>query len=543
MTTLIPDGDQAERLMHEQCWPEALACWQTLHEHDRFGSPEQFHAYAKCCEMLDRWELHQGVLIEALQRYPLDAGLRARDNYRQALVSWHACSWAEALQQLENLRNCNPTCWPFALSYYRWHALLMGQLAGLDDALERKALLAEASLFKNACVFSRQLAAFEWVIELASWNGDLKKEYLRLHRQLVHVFKNHDRQLAVLRTEPVIAAVGELAVFLRTHPAIYEDIPTGYLHFYARLLLMHGYTDLYLTYRNAFAARIAMGGEGSTGLVESLFRISCDNERALEQAPVFDQLHVGQLDAAACSVLGKALAVSELYQPAQVQGRYSLLHENSAFSELLADKSVAIVGPADVGLDSGQEIDSFDLVIRFNHRSGLQLDPRRFGNRTDISYYGSSSLSLHQSYLLSENHLQYLVVEELDLQRFSWLSQVRVPLREHLRAWSFDCPFLFGAPSAIQRTLMDILRFGPSRVKVFNMNFYLDIGYSGGYGSQSFNIFPALSIHDPLSNLIFAQKCMAAWGVESDAVLMDILCMPPEQYLERLWQSHRRFAR
>lgn len=534
---------QAYELMHAHHWREAFTYWQILYRSGAVLQSAQLNAFAKCCEMLDEWELHEAVIEEGLRRYAENADLQARNRYRHALKLYQAERWASAYEHLEQLRSCNPAEWPFALSYYRWQALLMMQVSALPSEQLQRCAIAEASLFKNACIFSRQLAGFEWVIRLSGWDASIKCDFLLVHQQLVEVFKNHDRQLAALLTEPVAAAVGKLAVFLRAHPLLTDEIPAGYLYFYSRLLLMHGFTDLYGYYRQAFITRMAAVADArAPSVVELLFRIACDNERDATQAEVFVRDLLEQVDTSADGALGKALAVSELYRQPTTDSAYLRLSENHAFASLIAGKSVAIVGPADVGLDNGQDIDSFDLVIRFNHRTELQLNPVQFGSRTDISYYGSTTLNLHQRYLESDNGLQCMVVEEFDLARFEWLRNVRLPIREHLRAWSFDSPFLFGAPSAIQRTLMDILRFQPRQVKVFNMNFYLNIGYAGGYGRQDFNIFPALSIHDPLSNFVFVQKCAAAWGVDTDAVLSEILQLTPAQYLTRLWASHSRFV-
>lgn len=57
------------------------------------------------------------------------------------------------------------------------------------------------------------------------------------------------------------------------------------------------------------------------------------------------------------------------------------------FAKLVNGKNIAIVGPVDVGLMSGAEIDSYDLIIRFNHTSKSIYDSKKFGSKTDISYY------------------------------------------------------------------------------------------------------------------------------------------------------------
>ena len=73
---------QAYELMHAQCWPEAFASWQALQRSGVQLDALQLNAWAKCCEMLGEWALHESLVTKGLLGYPDDIDLVARNRYR-----------------------------------------------------------------------------------------------------------------------------------------------------------------------------------------------------------------------------------------------------------------------------------------------------------------------------------------------------------------------------------------------------------------------------------------------------------------------------
>jgi len=67
-----------------------------------------------------------------------------------------------------------------------------------------------------------------------------------------------------------------------------------------------------------------------------------------------------------------------------------MLDLNEEFSNLISDKTVAIVGPAKSisGLNNGNMIDKYDTVVRLNYAKIEK--PSDSGKRTDIIYYDGS---------------------------------------------------------------------------------------------------------------------------------------------------------
>src|SRR5690606_9824942 len=240
----------------------------------------------------------------------------------------------------------------------------------------------------------------------------------------------------------------------------------------------------------------------------------------------------------------KMMSLGRLYQGGSEIGQDEAWEYDSAdlrFKKMIEGKRIAIVGPVDVGLDNGAEIDEFDLIVRFNYRHSVVLDSKAFGTRADISFYIYQDLKGgERDYVEAMNGLSFVAVDDISLAECDWLSRVVSPIRTRLATWRFDtCPFLFGSPNAVQRAIMDVVRFSPAEIKVFNSNLFLNLNYSGGYRRPVKSPFPEFSRHDPVSNFIFTQKVYRSGLIGVDAVLEEILKLTPDQYFSRLISAYK----
>jgi len=152
------------------------------------------------------------------------------------------------------------------------------------------------------------------------------------------------------------------------------------------------------------------------------------------------------------------------------------------YFDLIHGKSIAIVGPAQIEGKNGKEIDSFDIVVRLGYK-GNNFDFENFGQKTDISYY---SIANYKMYLL------YGVTKFLDNLKFSnfknsnYLKIKELVNYNKCRMFKKNRFFLFGSPTMMQHATYDILHFGPSKIKLFNINFYLStITHSASYKATS----------------------------------------------------------
>ncbi|CAA6819762.1 MAG: Glycerophosphoryl diester phosphodiesterase [uncultured Sulfurovum sp.] len=210
------------------------------------------------------------------------------------------------------------------------------------------------------------------------------------------------------------------------------------------------------------------------------------------------------------------------------------------FSKYIENKSIAIVGPLESGLNVGEEIDSFDLVLRFNYNGITNFAKEEFGERTNISFYISEILLGNQldtqkiSYM---NELDWVIIDTSHKEDDICFLGLETNIRpRYMAGHAFATTMLKGAPSGIQRVIMDIIRFNTGKIKVFNTNLFLKNNYANAYrsrgklGIDEFNFF----WHDPLSNFIFLKRLKESKMIDSDEVLSKVLEMTENQYIDAL---------
>jgi len=230
--------------------------------------------------------------------------------------------------------------------------------------------------------------------------------------------------------------------------------------------------------------------------------------------------------------------------------RGNLTKQDAAFAEYIDGKSIAIVGPAPSGEDAGAEIDSFDVVVRFNYRGSQFLgDAIEFGTRADISYYAALftwSMLEFESFAFF-NDLRFAV--------FKWLVhgfQKRLLQSQRARVMKVDTFHFDGGAMAVQRALFDLSRFGPGRVKLFHVNFFLarnfcHTGYAvrnprGDTPEETVRIlldrWRSFAIHGLANQLNFTRNLWKAGLVEADGCGEAVLRLSTAEYLaamEEVW--------
>jgi glycosyltransferase involved in cell wall biosynthesis len=210
------------------------------------------------------------------------------------------------------------------------------------------------------------------------------------------------------------------------------------------------------------------------------------------------------------------------------------------FENYIKGKSIAIVGPVDSGLNLGEEIDSYDVVLRFNYMGMSAFSKSSFGERTDISFYISQLLlrnNIDTKTVTFMNKLDWIIVDTEHKESDVCFSGVKRPLRQRFYAGHPHInPFFKGTPSGIQRAIMDLLRFDIGKLKVFNTNLFLENNYAKAYkshGKSGIDYFNFIR-HDPLSNFIFLKRLKEFEILETDSVLNRVLEMSEKEYIEAL---------
>ena len=238
------------------------------------------------------------------------------------------------------------------------------------------------------------------------------------------------------------------------------------------------------------------------------------------------------------------LGLSEFYFYKITQNRefYSAFFtdKEKEFASYIENKSIAIVGPLDLGVPVGAEIDTYDVVLRFNYSGLEKFSKEIFGEKTDISFYIAEILlkdELNISKISYMNQLDWVIIdtahEEEDICFLGLDTNIR---KRYSAGHAFATTMLKGAPSGIQRVIMDLLRFKTGRIKVFNTNLFLENNYAKAYksrgklGADYFNFF----WHDPLSNFIFLKRLENNRVIDADNILSEILQMSEDGYIDAL---------
>jgi hypothetical protein len=220
------------------------------------------------------------------------------------------------------------------------------------------------------------------------------------------------------------------------------------------------------------------------------------------------------------------------------------------FRDLITGKTVAVVGPGTPQNDYGLEIDGFDTVIRIKFIGNVMRNDRSYhGIKTDVTFIGSVSVIKLQEESLEKDFATFQLIMS---NRTSVDSICSVPIYE-----IEDDEIIYRTPTTSGiRTLKEVIKYSPSKVKVFGFDFYsTSTPYSKEmtefYENSSWrlghpNDFVAdgvyfkyarardLLIHDPVSNFCFAQNLYKAGLFDIEPYGKSILELTPYQYVERL---------
>lgn len=209
------------------------------------------------------------------------------------------------------------------------------------------------------------------------------------------------------------------------------------------------------------------------------------------------------------------------------------------FRRYFHGRSIAVVGPADTRQHLRAEIEGFDIVVRTNvfSASDLEHSAEHLGVRADVSYYVNATFARRRgelyAFVKSSGMIPVLrrPLNLLQAREQGGLERVRL-------CSATPAPFLAEYPSlhAIPRIIWDLMKFGPSRIKLFNVTFYAGSMYAPGYRPN--RKAPALTSlgtqHDPLQGFIFTKNLLSRGVIECDPVATEILDWSAERYISML---------
>lgn len=207
--------------------------------------------------------------------------------------------------------------------------------------------------------------------------------------------------------------------------------------------------------------------------------------------------------------------------------------------------SIAVVGPVASPAEEGPEIDNFNLVAKFNYRGGEQgCDPQTQGRRIDVSYYNIDQAQYIAQHSDSGFPTNVKFPVFIKAKGFRAVKKVASGGRIVRNAqWLLlDSEFHAGT-----NALMDLFRFEPERVKVFNSDLMLTAGRYQGYwrpGTKPVNYcFSFAKTHDPFMQFNYLQRLWASGLMEGDTRFGAIMEKGLETYARDLQRVHGEFGR
>ena len=156
--------------------------------------------------------------------------------------------------------------------------------------------------------------------------------------------------------------------------------------------------------------------------------------------------------------------------------------------------------------NTGNEIDSFDIIIRTNHTNEKTLDESKHGSRTNIVYFNDGYWVDHKNQVLNLNKAIWKVFKTKKI----YDQFLKIKDENDLNTRVIDLTLdnfsnLSASAHAIPNIVFDIKKFSPKRIKVFNADqYYHGLNYYNSYQdlrkNKIFNIELAskeLRLHDP----------------------------------------------
>jgi len=222
----------------------------------------------------------------------------------------------------------------------------------------------------------------------------------------------------------------------------------------------------------------------------------------------------------------------------------NLPEADDIFRELVTGRTVAIIGPASTGLDHGDEIDAFDVVVRTKFVSDrMEGQQQQAGSRTDLSYYALGSAQFLQDDIIDALDRGELRQAIFRTATFSPTARsIHHPGDVRYVPSEYVASFRSGQ-FAIQRIIYDLLRYRPAAIKLFNINFFVDPNaYRPGYLADYTKDFKSLGLtqvlgafgHDYLADFLFTQRLYRARLITGDSVVTSLLDLSGSEYLSLL---------
>lgn len=211
-----------------------------------------------------------------------------------------------------------------------------------------------------------------------------------------------------------------------------------------------------------------------------------------------------------------------------------------AFGETIAGMRMALVGPVASDMAHGSEIDGHDRVVKFGYRGGSQgRDPNAQGVRIDIAYYNNTQAKALSSsdYKAAFSELRWGVCHNRKGVSCFPDSVPNLRVLTSLQ-WFMPDTHLNAGPNAV----IDMLRFAPAGIRIFNTDMMLSSGRFAGYRQP--NDKPTdytrsfIKTHDPILQYQTMRRLWSCGYINGDDRFEEVMAMGLVGYLEELQKAY-----
>ena len=223
------------------------------------------------------------------------------------------------------------------------------------------------------------------------------------------------------------------------------------------------------------------------------------------------------------------------------------------FRKLIEGKKIAIVGPVETDQKNGHEIDSHEIVIRFNQlKKDGAGNPIIKGSRCDITYLsgGTAELLKKNGVTSWSSNVPWIICKEI-----SSLSGVIEKFKSDgtdLKSQNFralkpvDLAVLKGNLLYVPNVVLDILRFAPAKISIFHVDLYLtgkkNEAYSANLPSGYEKWVPIVisKNHDIISQYLILEQFWKKGLIKGDKRFEEIMKMGEEKYNNEYQKIYRK---
>jgi tetratricopeptide (TPR) repeat protein len=214
--------------------------------------------------------------------------------------------------------------------------------------------------------------------------------------------------------------------------------------------------------------------------------------------------------------------------------------------DLVQGKRIALVGPAVVTEEFGDEIDSYDTIIRTRFsKDFVEKNRATGGTRSHIAYYSRRDvgpLYAETAKAVEAGDLELAVARPMAYSSFKRQAVNDTWLRFYRYEYSL---YFMSTALGIQRIIYDLLQFEPAEISLYNIDFYAGTeAFAAGYRdpkdtamAQNSLLNDVFASHDLKKDFEFTQRLTRNGIVKASGVTAKLLGLTPDAYVERLEKS------